>query len=450
VAQISLPAPRCWGKAALTWNRRYAFASYLRSTIWVVPVIAIILEQTTFRIVLALDPRLAGIPGFTYSEDGTVAAMDWVIASSITYMTFSFGTLLVAIQITGGQLTPRIVATTLLRNNVIRFTIGLFVYTLLLAVSVKLRTERVSPLLVSVASVLGLVSTAAFLFLIDYAARLLRPISILSRVSERGLKVLEDVYPQSLKHARPSTVASLVRGVPARTVLQEGTSAIVLAVNQPALIEAARRAGGIIEFAPGVGDFVAVGEPLFRLHGGADAVSDRVLRGQVAFGPERTIEHDPTFPFRVVVDIAIKALSPAINDPTTAVLAIDQLHRLLRTAGRRHLTDEQVCDAEGRVRLIFRTPNWDDFVQLAFSEIRQCGAANFQVARRLRAMIENLVDTLPEVRRAALLRELVLLDRTLEQRHPLPEDLALARVPDPQGLGGVARLEDARQRAAAE
>jgi uncharacterized membrane protein len=136
------------------------------------------------------------------------------------------------------------------------------------------------------------------------------------------------------------------------------------------------------------------------------------------------------------VDIAIKALSKAINDPTTAVLAIDQLHRLLRDVGRRHLHDEQIMDDVGRLRVIFPTPNWDDFVQLAFREIRLYGAENFQIARRLRAMVDNLVATLPESRRPALRQELDLLDRTIEMLYILPEDIALARISDTQGLGG--------------
>ena len=83
----------------------------------------------------------------------------------------------------------------------------------------------------------------------------------------------------------------------------------------------------MIEFAPQVGDFVGAGEPLFLLHGGAPAIDDEVLRECVIFGSERTMEQDPLFGIRILVDIAIKALSAAINDPTTAVLAIDQLHR---------------------------------------------------------------------------------------------------------------------------
>ena len=168
----------------------------------------------------------------------------------------------------------------------------------------------------------------------------------------------------------------------------------------------------------------------------AAAIDDSLLRGQVAFGRERTIEQDPTFAFRVIVDIAIKALSKAINDPTTAVIAIDQLHRLLRLVGSRHLHDENILDRKGQLRVIFRTPNWEDFVQLAFSEICLYGAENFQVARRLRAMIDNLIESLPEPRLPALRRQLDLLDRTLEKLYLFPEYLARARVPDSQGLGG--------------
>ena len=80
------------------------------------------------------------------------------------------------------------------------------------------------------------------------------------------------------------------------------------------------------------------------------------------------MDQDPTFAFRIVVDVALKALSPAINDPTTAVLAMDQLHRMLRTVGNRHLRTDELLDRSGQIRVIFRTPNWDDFVYLAFSE----------------------------------------------------------------------------------
>jgi uncharacterized membrane protein len=156
-----------------------------------------------------------------------------------------------------------------------------------------------------------------------------------------------------------------------------------------------------------------------------------------ALGPERTLEQDPTFAFRIIVDIALRALSPAINDPTTAVLALDQLHRMLRNIGKRNLRTDELFDKSGQLRVVFRTPNWEDFVHLASREIRACGSNHLQIVRRLRAMIENLVQTLPVHRHAALLRELSLLDRDTERIFVYSEDLALARVGDPQGLGGA-------------
>jgi len=127
----------------------------------------------------------------------------------------------------------------------------------------------------------------------------------------------------------------------------------------------------------------------------------------------------------------------AINDPTTAVVTIDQLHRLLRVVGQRHLHVEQIRDGTGPVRVIFRTPNWHDFVHLAFYELRHYGAESIQIARRLRAMVENLRRTLPEFCHPALREQLELLDRTIEKAYVIPEDLALARVAASQGLGEV-------------
>jgi len=162
----------------------------------------------------------------------------------------------------------------------------------------------------------------------------------------------------------------------------------------------------------------------------------RRMRSAVDFGSERTMEQDPTFAFRIEIDIALKALSPAINDPTTAVLAIDQLHRLLRLVGKRNLRTDEILDASGRLRIIFPTPNWEDFIHLTVQRIRQCGSNNLQIVRRLRAMIENLMQTLPSHRQPALQQELSLLDREVTRFFQYPEELALARVGDSQGLGG--------------
>jgi uncharacterized membrane protein len=161
------------------------------------------------------------------------------------------------------------------------------------------------------------------------------------------------------------------------------------------------------------------------------------LREAVVLGIERTMEQDPTFAFRILVDIAIKALSAAINDPTTAVMAIDQLQRLLRLVGLRDLRGEELRDESGELRLVFRTPNWEDYVHLSCTEIRHCGVGSIQIVRRMRSMLENLVQTLPPHRHAELRQQLELLDRAIEGHYKSPEDRELARIPDSQGLGGT-------------
>ena len=423
------------------WKQFYYVRDYLRSSLWIVPLVAIPLELAATRILHRLDGWL-GWAFLDLGVPGAQAMLNAIITATLSFVVFTFGSLLVALQVASGQLTPRIIATVLVRNDVVRYTTGLFIFTLLFAVSAINKMQgTVFQLVVFVAACLGILCFAAFLYLIDYAARLLRPISILSRVGHAGLNVIESVYPEPTLGANRSDAPRHELGEPTRVIPHGGTSEIVLAANLRKLIAQARRSNGVIEFVPQVGDFIATDEPLFKLYGGAASLDEDDLRSAVAFGLERTMEQDPTFAYRIVVDIALKALSPAINDPTTAVIAIDQLHRLLRKAGNRNLRTDEILAKSGQLLVLFRTPNWEDFVHLAFTEIRQCGAQNMQIARRLRAMIDNLIETLPKHRHAVLLEELKLLDRDVERHFVHPEDRALARLGDPQGLGGASGTE---------
>ena len=420
----------------MTWSQRYQIRSYLRSSLWIVPIIAVVLDHILAVFVHRIDERWKW-KALDLGVSGAQATCNSVITLTLSFIVFTFGSLLVAIQVASGQYTPRIIATTLLRNNVIRFAVGLFVFTFLFAIKAMNRIEgSVDQIVVFLTAGLGLSSLVGFLFLIDYAARLLRPVSLVRHVGEAGIEVIRSVYPESLSGMEAPAATSLDPGTPMRTVLHSGTSAIVLAVNTEMLAAEAARCQGVIEFAPQIGDFVGTLEPLFQLYGGARDINDGYLRSTVVFGSERTLEQDPLFAIRILADIAIKALSKAINDPTTAVLAIDQLDRLLRHAGRRNLRSDFLFDPAGELRVIFRTPNWKDFVDLAFTEIRFYGAENIQISRRLRAMIVNLTEVLPEKRQPALQQQLDLLDRVDEKLFVMPEELALARIPDSQGLGG--------------
>jgi uncharacterized membrane protein len=424
-------------RSQLVWNNLYRATSYLRSSLWVIPFISILLVVAVSPLVRWLDNWLAWrIIGLT--QAGAQSLYNTVITLTLSFMVFTFGSLLVAIQVASGQLTPRIIATTLLRNNVVRGSVGLFVFTLIFAVMAVNRLETmVHEIVALLCAVLGLACLAMFLFLIDYAARLLRPVSIMAHVGDEGCAVIASVYPNRIGDVpEAGGTYAPARGTPTVVVRHTGGSEIVLAVDLPTLLRQVQRAGGVIECVPQVGDFLATGEPLFILHGAATSIDEELLRHTVAFGSERTMEQDPMFAFRILVDIGFKALSPAINDPTTAVIAIDQVQRLLRVVGKRELQQEVIRDGRGQPRLIFRTPNWEDFVHIGCTEIRACGASSVQIARRLRAMLDNLIATLPPHRHPALEQERRRLDQAIEGLYPIPEDLALARVPDTQGLGG--------------
>jgi len=441
----------------MRWNRKYALKSYLGGAMWLVPLFALVLYQVFHSAVYAtsawmvqqglLDDKTAFL---ALSVAGAKSLLETVVTMNLSFLVFTFGSLLVAIQVAGGQYTPRIIATTLLRDNVIRFTVGCFVFTLGFALRVLTWMQELVPQLDTfIAALLGVFSLMVFLFLIDYAARLLRPVAIVARVGQFGIGVIKKVYPERSTRPRPVVPAAAL-GSPSRVVVHPGSSGVVLAVDVKGLVEQARLANGVIEFIPLVGDFLAVDEPLFRLYRGADAIDDDRLLGAVALGSERTMDQDPTFSFRILVDIAIKALSAAINDPTTAVMAIDQLHRLLRLVGLRALRGEEFRDEAGELRLILRTPNWEDYVHLSCTEIRHCGAGSIQIVRRLRSMLENLMRTLPTHRHAELRRQLGLLDRTVDSSYAFAEDRMLARIADSQGLGGALGVQALDEGPAAE
>jgi uncharacterized membrane protein len=418
----------------LRWNQRYLLKSYLRSSLWVAPLISIPLALVSARMLHRLDMRLDwDLLGFNIA--GAKSLLEAFVSATLAFVVFTFGSLLVAIQIASAQLTPRIIATLLLRNDVVKYTVGFLTFTLIFALSAQNTLDQdLQQLLILIAILLGILSFAAFFYLIDYASRLLRPITVLTSIGNNGIAVLESVYPE-LSSGPPKESAFPRACTPDRVVRHPRIFGIVLALNVQKLVAQAERSDGVIEFVPQVGDFVAADDPLFNLFGGGTSIEADDLLSSVAFGSERTMEQDPTFAFRIAVDIALKALSHAINDPTTAVLAIDQLHRMLRAVGRRDLRTDEILDKSGKLRVILRTPNWEDFVHLAFREIRACGSNNLQIARRLRAMLENLLQTLPDYRHAALLQELGLLDREVAKHFVYPEDLALARIGDAQGLG---------------
>ena len=419
----------------MTWLQRYRLESFLRHSIWLPPFLAILAALLTNQLARWVD----GILGWQAATG--VSAMQSVLAAlasaMLTFIVFVFSIMLLAVQLASAQLTPRVIAH-FYRNRMLRLSLCLFVFVFAFDLGVLVRIDASVPRLSASVAVYGTVGAiGVFLYMIDSVGKSLRPISVLTSIGAVGHEVIEEVYPTLLPAGRSAPGPSAARrpGEAGRTVasLRPG---VVLAFDPAGLVALARRADCLIEVVPQVGDFVAEGDPLFRLYGGD--VDDRALQESIAIGPERTMEQDPTFALRIIVDVAAKALSPAINDPTTAVLAIDQLHHLLRSAGLRDLDTGHVRDETGRLRVAYRTPNWDDFVGLAVTEIRHYGKDSIQIVRRLRAMLEALIQVMPQERIGRLQEELDLLARAIERAFPDPEDRTRALRGDSLGVGGAA------------
>jgi len=186
----------------------------------------------------------------------------------------------------------------------------------------------------------------------------------------------------------------------------------------------------------GVGDTVVEDTVLLRVYGGTRKLPEQALTRAIRLARSRSFEQDPKYAIRLLVDIAIRALSPAVNDPTTAVQALDQIEDLLRRLGRRRLDTGYARDAAGKVRVTFPVPTWQDYLALAFDEIRQFGAASIQVDRRLRAALVGLGETVAvDERRAAVQQYLDHLNLEIRQSSFDDQDRAAAQQEDRQGLG---------------
>ncbi|HEY7118456.1 MAG TPA: DUF2254 domain-containing protein [Tepidisphaeraceae bacterium] len=423
----------------MRWLKRYRLRSYLRGSAWPVPTAAIPVALAVSPLIRAIDQRTQWRL-LDYSSAEAVGLLGAITPAALTMVVLILSMLLLAVQLAASQYSPRLIGGQLARRPV-KICLFILVFSYVYCAGVLGRTSgRVPQLSILVAIVSTLVSVAAGLFLIDYLAKELRPVRMLARVAEVGRVVIEQVYPRfapasgldpGLQAGNPPPLQD-----PVEVIARTGRSGVLLAIDLEGLAEQARRAGCAIEVVPQVGDFVARGDPLFRvqprLNGGVRA---RSLSASLAFGNERTYEQDPAFVFRVLVDVACKALSPAINDPTTAVLAIDQIHHLLRQVGIRFLDTGELHDPDGTLRLLYRTPDWEDFVLLAVTEIRHYGSSSIQVARRLRAMLENLIRMVPPPRAAVLREQLRLLQRSVVRSFAEAEDQECAGRGDYQGVG---------------
>jgi uncharacterized membrane protein len=428
----------------MTWLQRYRIRHFLRYSFWLVPLAWMLAAGIALPLVRWLDLETSWRL-FGYSEDGARQILSGLSSSMLTFMVFAVSALLLALQLASSALSPRIIAG-FFATRTPQVSIGVFVFSYVFALGAGARIEpgHVPQLMVLVAILSNLLAIVVFFWFVYRVGTALRPVAILLALSKAGRRVFDEVYPSAWSASlseRPPQAREALAG-PSRVIEYGSVSGTFLAFGAAELVEAARRADCVIELAPQVGDFVPRGDPLFRVYPADRDIDSAELMQMVAFGAERTLEQDPAFAFRIMVDIASRALSPAVNDPTTAVLAIDQLHRDLLYLGRRELSSGSATDDSGKMRLVYPTPQWEDFVALATNEIRLFGANSIQVARRLAAMLEHLAGALPEPRRPPLREELAMLERAVERAFPDERDRRRAHMGDLQGIGHSSPARD--------
>jgi len=418
----------------MNWRQRYRLRLYWRNSLWILPALSIVAASVTVSLLSSYEKSIGSHT--QVSAESVRAIMSTVAGSTFTLVVLVSSAVLLAIQLASAQLTPRIIAM-IYRNPYQKLAFAIFAFTFTFSASVLARIDDTAPRIASyVAAYSFLLDLALFIAFIDNIGKMLRPSSAVRGVALVGRTVIREAYsePHSDKSVPPLAANSLSEEG-ARTVLSSMDGSL-LAFDMKGLVTLARRHDCVIELIPEVGQFVAIDDPLFRIHHGGETITDNQLHNSVASGAERTPEQDPLFAFRILVDIASKALSPAINDPTTAVLAIDQIHHLLRDVGKRNLGVGRETDGSGRLRLVYLRPNWEDFVQLATTEIRHYGRDSMQVQRRLRAMLTDLIATLPPKRTPVLEKELALLAVSSKRTFQDVADQDLAQAGDLQGIGG--------------
>jgi uncharacterized membrane protein len=374
---------------------------------------------------------------------GIEAARD-VLTSTATGMIAFTGlvvsSVLVAVQFAASQYSPRLVLW-FRRDRLIKNAIGSFLAAPVFALVAlrELELERVSynqNVTVLVALVLLVGAGVLFLALLQRVIDGLRPRSLYAGVAREGIRALHAVYPSELDGANVGPGDELRGGErQCREVTLRDRAGVIVSFDRELLLDVAVAEDLEIEIVPGVGEFVVHGQTVLRVHGDGQ-VDESALRDAVSAADERTIEQDPEFALRIIVDTAIRALSPAVNDPTTAVQGIDALEVIVRELAARDLEAPFASDSHGTVRVRWHAPNWGDLLDLAFDEIRAYGGSSVQVCRRLRAALEDLRRSTPELRHGLIDEHRARLETTIALSFPTGSpDRPLARESDRMGLG---------------
>jgi uncharacterized membrane protein len=373
-----------------------------------------------------------------FSVNSAIAIYSSIASGMMALTGIVFSLTFVMVQFSATAYSPRLVLW-IARDPVLSHALGTFSATFLYAIAALAWLDRsgsgkVPFISAWIVVALLLASVGMFVGLI-HRIGLLQINRMLIFTGDQGRDVINTLYEPLGPFPAATQPDSYTRSLPVQTLLHHGHPLSLEAVKVEELVRLATTCDGRIDMAAAVGDTVLEGMPLLHVFGARHPVSETELRHSLELGAERTFEQDPKYAIRLLVDIAIKALSPAINDPTTAVQALDQIGDLLLRLGGRRLEIGPFQDGSGRARLVIPFPSWDDFLHLGFEEILSCGAKSVQVMRRMKALVADLLAILPEQRHAGLKYWQQRLQTSIGRSFEDAEEKLSASTEDRQGLG---------------
>jgi uncharacterized membrane protein len=394
-------------------------------------------------------PRIEQLYFASYTLNLSVASAQAYLSAAgsgmIALTGIVFALAFVMVQFNAVAYSPR-VALWFARDRMLFHALGIFAATFIIALFALAWVDRGGSGTVPLFSCLlvGILLVVSMLLFSQLVQKLsdLQITRVLQMVGDRGREVIESMF-HHIEHApinRTKTPSKSLEtaelGAITQTVRYSGEPRCIAKFDIGALVSQAQQAKAVIVMTCAVGDTLVDDTKLLQVHGAMGQLPKEALLRSVELSRERTFEQDPKYPIRLLVDIAIKALSAAINDPTTAVQTIDQIEDLLHRLGRCNLDIGYALDGSGAVRLILPMPTWEDYLTLAFDEIRQYGASSVQVMRRLRAALVGLAESLSSAERVdAVKRYLEHLDQIVAHSTLDAQDRLMAQLEDPQGLG---------------
>jgi uncharacterized membrane protein len=407
---------------------------YLRTSLWPLPVACVLAGLAVSYATVELDDGTLIPQVYTGGPDAALAILATVAASMISLTGLVLTIVLVVVQLAMGQFSPRIVRS-ILYDRPSQIAIGVFVATFahaMIAMRELTSVEAGAPvpgLAIIVAFVLVVVSIVVLVLYINHIGQSLRVAALIDLVGDETRALIDELYKDK---------ASLATGLD--DIIYSEKPGVVIRIDYDHLVQDAAAADCLLILHPVIGDFVPAGAPLFTVTGDTGRLDRADVIKRVALGPERTMNQDVAYGFRMLVDIAVRSLSDAY-DPTTAVQAIDRLHDALRQLATRPFPSGEYRDEAGQLRLQVSHITWEGYVRLAFTEILEVGAGSRQTLGRLKAALIDLLTATPPERRPPLERLLAEVDAASQRLgddggEPVPADM--------QGIGSAADVVSPR------